>query len=196
MSDNCRDIEPCWSAIKFHPRYFLSMISIHSIQELIIVEMNKEFNELCVDEILKPKHNHLKIKGLTHIIHMPKDFQVKWSIFFLSRIHNGQLWLDHPILITKNMIHGFTRLLMLNKDKTTKTIGWVELTKWTLVEWDKKAMKLSGMTNMELKFGIHVISHKIYNSSQLNSVSCEVFDLAYDVVKKNLSFDLAELLLI
>ena len=46
-----------------------------------------------------------------------------------------------------------------------------------------------------LKFSIHVISHKIYSSRRLNSVSCEAIDLAYKVVKNNLSIDLAELLL-
>ena len=48
---------------------------------------------------------------------------------------------------------------------------------------------------MELKFGIYIIPHKIYNSSRLNSVSCEVVDLAFKVVKNNLSLDLTELML-
>ena len=56
-------------------------------------------------------------------------------------------------------------------------------------------MKISSVTNAELKFGIHIITQKIYSSSQLDSVSCEVFDLAYKVVKNNSSYDLAELLL-
>ena len=54
-------------------------------------------------------------------------------------------------------------------------------------------MKINGVTNMEIKFGIHVIAHKIYSSSQLKSVSYEVVDLALKVVKNNLSFDLAKL---
>ena len=48
---------------------------------------------------------------------------------------------------------------------------------------------------MELKFGIHIIVHKIYSSSRLNNVSCEAVDLAYKVVKNNMSFNLAELML-
>ena len=72
--------------------------------------------------------------------------------------------LEHPILITKKMPHRITRSPMLNKVKTTETLGWVELTKWTLTKWDGRGMKLSGIIDMELKFGIHVISHKIYNS--------------------------------
>ena len=55
-------------------------------------------------------------------------------------------------------------------------------------------MKISCVTNLELKFGIHIIAHKIYLSSHPNSVSCEAVDSAYKVVKNNLSFDLVELL--
>ena len=54
-------------------------------------------------------------------------------------------------------------------------------------------MKISSVANIELKFGIHIIAHKIYSSSRLNSVSCEAIELAYKVVKNNLSINLAEL---
>ena len=56
-------------------------------------------------------------------------------------------------------------------------------------------MKLNGVIDMEIKFGIHVILHEIYSSIYLNNIPCEVVDLEYKVVKKNLSFDLAKLLL-
>ena len=84
---------------------------------------------------------------------------------------------------------------MLANAKSTKTLGWVELEKKTLAEWDRRAMKISCVMNLELKFGIHIIAHKIYSSSHLNSISCEAKDLAYKVVKNNLSFDLVELIL-
>ena len=57
-------------------------------------------------------------------------------------------------------------------------------------------MKLTRVTNMEIKFSIHVIAHKIYNNNRKNNVACEVVDLAYKVVNKDLSFDLAELQLV
>ena len=56
-------------------------------------------------------------------------------------------------------------------------------------------MKINSVTNMELKFGIHVIAHKIYSYSHLNNVSCEAIDLALKVVKNNMSLDLIELML-
>lgn len=40
-----------------------------------------------------------------------------------------------------------------------------------------------------------MISHKIYSSTHLNSVSCEAVDLALKVVMKNMAFDLVRLLL-
>ena len=72
---------------------------------------------------------------------------------------------------------------MLTKTKTIKTLGQAELEKKTLTEWDGRGMKISNVTDAELKFGIHVIAHKIYSLSQLNSV------------KNNLTYDLDDLLL-
>lgn len=83
---------------------------------------------------------------------------------------------------------------MLAKEMTTKTLSWVELENKTLVKWDGRGMKISCVANMELKFGIHIITHKIYSSSRLKSVTCEALGLAFKVVK-NMSFDLAELML-
>ena len=55
-----------------------------SIQDLRTLEMNELFDKLCVDGILKPKHKHLEDKGLTHIPHLPRNFQVKWIRYILS----------------------------------------------------------------------------------------------------------------
>ena len=82
---------------------------------------------------------------------------------------------------------------MLSKAKTTKTLGWEELQKKTLVEWDGRGLTINNVTNIELRFGIHIIAHKIYNLSQLNSFPCEVVDLAYKVVnamKNNIDFSI------
>ena len=84
---------------------------------------------------------------------------------------------------------------MLSKAKTTKTLGWEELQKKTLTEWDGRGLRINNVTDIELRFGIHIISHNIYSSSRLNSVPCEAVDLAYKVVKKNLQYDLSYVLL-
>ena len=127
--------------------------------------MIQEFNELCDNGVLKPEHKNLETKGLTHIMHMEWDLQTKWMRYILRRVHDMHLWLDQPIQIKKKMIHKITRLPMLNKAKTTKNLGWVELAKSTLDEWDGRRMKINSVTYMEIKFGIHVIAHKIYSSS-------------------------------
>lgn len=84
---------------------------------------------------------------------------------------------------------------MLSKAQTTKTLGQEELQKKTLAEWDGRGLKVRNVSDMELRFWIHIIAHKIYSSNQLNSVSCEAIDLAYKVVKKNLEYYLLDLLL-
>lgn len=60
----------------------------YSIQELGTLEMNEAYNELCLDGVMKPKHKHLEMKDLMHILHMLRDFQVKWIRFILSRVHD------------------------------------------------------------------------------------------------------------
>ena len=91
-----------------------------TIQEIGKLEMDNSLAQMCVNGVLKPEHKHLETKGLTHIFHLPCNFQVKWIRYTLSQFHNGQLWLEQPILITKKMIHKVTGLPMLSKAKTTK----------------------------------------------------------------------------
>lgn len=79
------------------------------------------------------------------------------------------------MLITKKMIHQITSLPMLAKVKMAKTLGRAELENKTLVEWDDRGMEINNISNIELKFGIYIIAHKIYSSSRLNNLS---FDLA------------------
>ena len=44
-----------------------------------------------------------------------------------------------------------------------------------------------------LNFVVRVISHKLYQSSRLNSVPCIVMDVGYKIVKKDHTYDLAKL---
>ena len=94
-----------------------------TIQELGTLEMDNALADMCVDGVLKPEHKHLETKGLTHIPHLLWNFTVKWIRYILSQFHNGQLWLEQPILIINKMIHKVTCLPMLSKAKTTKTLG-------------------------------------------------------------------------
>ena len=127
--------------------------------------MDETLKAMSVDGALKPKHKHLDDKGLVHLLCMPRRFLVKWIRFILSQVHEGKIWLDQPIQIIEKMIHQIKGFPMLAKVKSTKTLGWVELEKRTLAKWDERGMKISSITDPELKYGIHIIAHKIDNSS-------------------------------
>ena len=73
-------------------------------------------------------------------------------------------------MITKKMIHKVMGFPMLSKAKTTKTLGQDELQKKTLAKWDGRGLKINNVTDVELRFGIHIITYKIYRLSKLNSV--------------------------
>ena len=44
-----------------------------------------------------------------------------------------------------------------------------------------------------VNFVVRVISHKFYHSSKLNSVMCIVVDVGHKIVKRDHTYDLAEL---
>ena len=90
--------------------------------------------------------------------------------------------LEKPVKITKKMIHQVIGYPMLKISNITKTLARGESTKKNLVEWNGRGMKLNNVIDMEIEFEIHVISHKIYNSSRPNSIPCEVVDKGYKVV--------------
>lgn len=138
------------------PPKVLLVNDIHShfkgtIQELGTLEIDVVCDELCVDGVLKSGHKHLEEKGLTHITHLPRGFQIKWIRYILSQVHEGKIWLEKLVEITKKMIHQITGLPMLVKDKSTKTLGRVELEKKTLAEWDGRGMKINSITDSTLR---------------------------------------------
>ena len=55
-------------------------------------------------------------------------------------------------------------------------------------------MAINTITKPLLDFAVRIISYKFYQSSRLNSVPCIVVDVAYKLVKKDHTYDLAELM--
>ena len=55
-----------------------------TIQEIGTLDMDNALAKLCMDGNLKPEFKHLEVKGLTHILHFPRNFQVKWMRYILS----------------------------------------------------------------------------------------------------------------
>ena len=59
--------------------------------------------------------------------------------------------------------------------------------------WNKRDMTINKITDPLVEFFVRVISHKFYQSSRLNSVPYIVVDVGYKIVKKDHTYDLAEL---
>ena len=56
-------------------------------------------------------------------------------------------------------------------------------------------MTIDTITDPILDFSVSIISHKFYQSSRSNSVPCIVVDVAYKMIKKDHTYNLAELML-
>ena len=56
-------------------------------------------------------------------------------------------------------------------------------------------MTIDTITDPLLDFVVRITSHKFYQSSRLNSVPCIAVDVAYKLIKKDHTYDLAELMM-
>ena len=54
-------------------------------------------------------------------------------------------------------------------------------------------MTIDTITNPLIDFFVRVIAHKFYQSSRLNNVPCITIDIGYKMVKRDHTYDLAEL---
>ena len=59
--------------------------------------------------------------------------------------------------------------------------------------WNKRGMTIDTMIDPLISIAVRVIAHKFYQSSRLNSVPYIVGDVGYKIVKKDHTYDLAEL---
>ena len=86
-------LDPHGAQLQIPPKVLLiNDIRTHfscTMQEIGTLDMDNALAELCVDGALKPEFKHLETKGLTHIPHLSRSFQVKWIRYILSRVHNG-----------------------------------------------------------------------------------------------------------
>ena len=83
----------------------------------------------------------------------------------------------------------------LNQHKTLRSDSKEAIERNTRAKWNKRGMTIDTITDPLLDFVVRVISHKFYQSNRLNSVQCIVVDVAYKLVKKDHTYDLAEFLL-
>ena len=114
----------------------------------------------------------------------------------LSRIHDGAFWLETgPVKITKKMVHRVTGFPTLDRPKTLRSDKRETIEKNTGARWNNRGMTIDTVKDPLLDFSMRVISHKFYQSSRLNSMSCIAVDVAYKLVKKDHTYDLAEFMM-
>ena len=82
-----QSLDPLDAQLQIPPKVLLiNDIRTHfrcTIQEIGMLEMDNSLTEMCVDGVLKPEFKHLETKGLTHIPHLPQNFQIKWVRYIL-----------------------------------------------------------------------------------------------------------------
>ena len=93
------------------------------------------------------------------------------------------------------MVHRVTSFPSLDWPKTLRSDKKEKIEKNTGAKWNNMGMKINTIKEPLLYFSMRIISHKFYQSNRLNSVPCIAVDVAYKLVKKDHTYDLAELML-
>ena len=133
-------------------------------------------------------------KGLTRALDFPSVFKTEWIRIVLSQIYDGSLWLEGgPIKITKRIIHRVTGYPTLDQPKTLRSDSKEVIDKNFKAKWNKRGMMIDIVTDPFFNFIVRVIAHKFYQSSRFSSVPYIVVDVGYKIVKKDHTYDLAEL---
>ena len=123
-------------------------------------------------------------------------FKTEWIHIVLSRIHDGAFWLEKgPMKITKKMVYRVTGFPTLDQPKTLRSDKKETIEKNIGAKWNNKGMTIDTITNPLLEFVVKVISHKFYQSNKLNNVPCIAVDVTFNLVKKDHTYDLAELMM-
>ena len=114
----------------------------------------------------------------------------------LSQIHDGSFWLEIGLVkITKKIVHRVNGFPTLDRSKTLRSDKREAIEKNIGAKWNNRGMTIDTITEPLLYFTIRIISHKFYQSSRLNSMPCIAADVAYKLVKKDHTYNLAELML-
>ena len=81
----------------------------YKIGSVVDIEIRKEYERLCENDVIKEEYKIVEKKGLTQALDFLNVFKIEWIRIVLSRIHGSSLWLDNgPIKITKRIIHRVT----------------------------------------------------------------------------------------
>ena len=92
------------------------------------------------------------------------------------------------------MFHRVTGFPTLDQPKTLRSDKNETIEKNTSEKWNNRGMTIDTIKEPLLDFAVRIISHKFYQSNRLNSVPCIAIDVAYKLIKKDHTYDLAELM--
>ena len=160
------------------------------------LEISNAFDKLCENGKHIDEFSTVEKKGLTKALVFPTIFKTEWIHIVLSRIHDGSFWLETgPIKFTKKIVHRVTGFPTLDRPKTLRSDKREAIENNTSAKWNNRGMTIDTITKPLLDFVVRVISHKFYQSSRLNNAPCIAVDVAYKLVKKDHTYDLAELML-
>ena len=93
--------------------------------------------------------------------------------------------------ITKRIVHRVIGFPTLDRHKTLRSDSKEAIERNTRAKWNKMAMTIDTITDPLLDFAVRVISHKFYQFSRLNSIPCIIVNVAYKLIKKDHTYDLA-----
>ena len=97
--------------------------------------------------------------------------------------------------MTKKIVHRVTRFQTLDQPKTLRSDKREAIEKNIGAKWNNRGMTIDTIKEPLIDFFVRVISHKFYQSNKLNSVPYIAVDVAYKLVKKDHTYDLAELMM-
>ena len=159
------------------------------------MEISNSYEKLCVYGKIKDDFFIVEKKTLTKALAFPTMFKTKWIRIALNRIHDGAFLLETSLVkFMKKTINRVTRFQTLDQPKTLRSDKREAIEKNIGAKWNNRGMTIDTIKDPLLEFTMRIISHKFYQSSKLNSVPCIVVDVAYKLVKKDHTYDLAKLM--
>ena len=158
------------------------------------LELKEAYDRLCENGKLKDEYQIVERKGLTHALNTPTVFKTEWIKIVLSQIHEGYIWLEKgPVKITKRIVLRVIGYPTLEWSRAIKSDAKEVIEKNTGAQWKKRGMTTDTITNPLIDFVDRVIAHKFYQSSKINSIPCVAIDIGYKMVKRDHTYDVAEL---
>ena len=100
-----------------------------------------------------------------------------------------------PVKFTKKNFNRVTGFQSLDRPKTLRSDKREAIEKNTGAKWNNRGMTIDTIKYPLIDFVVRIISHKFYQSNRLNSVPYIEVDVAYKLVKKDHTYDLAELMM-